>query len=76
MPLSAAVLEAIKNRDYNLKPVKLLGNTEKKRNDGFSSEIAEILARRISMGYAEESGKTEQESLVSIRSNGTITIYI
>ena len=74
MPLSAAFLDAIKNRNYNLKPVKLLGNIEKKENDGFSSEIAEILARRISVGYSEESEKAEQESLVSIRSNRTVYI--
>ena len=74
MPLSTAVLDAIKSKNYKLKPVKWLGKERKKVKDGFNLEMAEILARRISMGYTEENQNTEQESMVSYRSNCTVYI--
>ena len=74
MPLSTAVLDAIKSKNYKLKPVKWLGKERKKVKDGFNLEMAEILARRISMGYTEENQNAEQESMVSYRSNCTVYI--
>ena len=74
MPLSVAVLDAIKSKNYKLKPVKWLGKERKKIKDGFNLEMAEILARRISMGYTEENQNTEKESIVSFGSNCSVYI--
>ena len=70
MNLNTDVLDAIKNKTYHLKPVK---RNQKKRRQSSPPEdfnIAQILARRIAMGYGgiEEDNK----SLDSIKSNGSI----
>ena len=60
--LSVAVLDAIKNRAYNLRPVEKKDSDKKAKcvDDG----MAEILARRMAMGYKEDS--IMEESIISM----------
>ena len=60
--LSEAVLDAIKNRAYNLRPVEKKDSDKKVKcgDDG----MAEILARRMAMGYREDS--IREESIISM----------
>ena len=62
MNLSVAVLDAIKNRAYNLRPVVKKDSDKKAKcaDDG----MAEILARRMAMGYKEDS--IMEESIISM----------
>ena len=53
MHLSVAVLEAIKNKAYSLRPLEQMPYSKRhgiKRDLG----MAEIVARRMAMGYREE----------------------
>ena len=60
MSLSVAVLDAIKNKAYRLRPVEKIGSNKKaKPNDDLG--IGEILARRMAMGYGEEDILEEEE---------------
>ena len=52
MSLSVAVLDAIKNKAYRLRPVDKKDIKKVKPKDDFA--IGEIFARRMSMGYGEE----------------------
>ena len=53
MSLSVAILDAIKNIAYHLRPVKKVDvNKKQKPKDDF--RIGDILARRMAMGYGEE----------------------
>ena len=73
MSLSVAVLDAIKNKAYRLRPVENIGSNKKaKPNDDLG--IGEILARRMAMGYGEEDILEEEEvanenSFMSFRQN-------
>ena len=61
MSLSAAVLDAIKNKTYTLKPVE---RNIRKKESNEDHGIREILSRRMAMGYAEEENWEDQhESL-------------
>ena len=62
MNLSVAVLDAIKNKAYNLRPVEKKDSDKKAKcvDDG----MAEILARRMAMGYKEDS--IMEESIISM----------
>ena len=51
MELSGAVMDAIKNKTYNLKPVEKPAVKRKVRRENQDYNIGEILARRIAMGY-------------------------
>ena len=60
MSLSVAVLEAIKNKAYRLKPVeKIDSNGKNAPKDDLG--IGEILARRMAMGYGQEDSLDEEE---------------
>ena len=60
LSLSVAVLDAIKNKAYRLRPVENIGSNKKaKPNDDLG--IGEILARRMAMGYGEEDILEEEE---------------
>ena len=64
MNLSVDLLAAIKNQTYSLRPVKI---SKKKRRQSSPAEdynIAQILARRIAMGY----GGTEEDN-ISVKSD-------
>ena len=63
LSLSVAVLDAIKNRAYNLRPVEKKDFDKKVKcvNDG----MAEILARRMATGYREDS--IREESIISMK---------
>ena len=72
MSLSVAVLDAIKNKNYHLRPVekKDINKKQKPKND---FGIGEILARRMAMGYGEEDSMEEEgkdvteSSLLSVK---------
>ena len=66
MELSVAVLDAIKNKTYNLKPVKKPEVKRKARKENHDYNIGEILARRLAMGYGLEE---DARSIRSIRSD-------
>ena len=76
MNLSADLLDAIKNRTYRLRPVRI---TEKKRRQSSPAEdynIAQILARRIAMGYGEpEEDSRSVKSVDSCDSCGSINRF-
>ena len=58
MSLSVAVLDAIKNKAYHLRPVENKDIKKIKSKDYFA--IGEILARRMAMGYGEEDPMEEE----------------
>ena len=66
MSLSVAVLEAIKNKAYRLKPVEKT-DSKVKNLPKDDLGIGEILARRMAMGYdgQEESLEEEERSFIS-----------
>ena len=68
MNLSTDVLDAIRNKTYQLRPVK----TQKKRRQSsppVDFNIAQILARRIAMGYGGmEEDNQSIKSISSIKS--------
>ena len=68
MELSGAVMDAIKNKTYSLKPVEKPTVARKARRDPQDYNIGEILARRLAMGYSMEE---DSRSGRSIRSNST-----
>ena len=51
MKLNNETLDAIKNRRYQLRPVRIT-NQKKRRLSGSDCDIGQILSRRISMGYS------------------------
>ena len=60
MSLSVALLEAIKNKAYRLKPVeKTNSNLTTLPKDDLG--LGEILARRMAMGYGQEDSLEEEE---------------
>ena len=67
MFLSDSVLDAIKNKAYSLKPLK---REDKKKNTKSKEDlgIAQILARRMAMGYADiwEEEDAKENSIISI----------
>ena len=68
--LNNETLDAIKNRKYQLRPVRLNNNYQKKRRlsgSDLDCDIGQILSRRISMGYS-----TIEEDTVSIKSFSSI----
>ena len=67
MALSGAVLDAIKNRSYNLKPVDKVKVKRKARRDHPDYNIGEILARRLAMGYGMEEETGSNRSASSFR---------
>ena len=54
MDLSGAVMDAIKNKTYNLKPVEKSTVKKKVCRDNQDYNIGEILRRRLAMGYGME----------------------
>ena len=69
MNLSTDLLDAIKNKTYHLRPVKIAENKRRRNSPSEDFKIAQILARRIAMGYGgvEEEDKSDN-SLGSINS--------
>ena len=61
MSLSVAVLDAIKNKAYSLRPVEKKDIKKIKPKDDFA--ICEILKRRMAMGYGEEDIMEEEEDV-------------
>ena len=60
MHLSVAVLEAIKNKAYSLRPLEQMPYNKRhgiKRDLG----MAEMVARRMAMGYREEEENAEDD---------------
>ena len=72
MELSGAVMDAIKNKTYSLKPVQKHNGKRKLRREPQDYNIGEILARRLAMGYGMEE---DTRSARSIRSNSTIRSF-
>ena len=67
MALSEAVLDAIKNKSYSLKPIEnddRMKMTKPKEVLG----IAQILARRMAMGYTDiwEGEEVKDSSIISV----------
>ena len=91
MDLSGAVMDAIKNKTYNLKPVEKPAVKRKVRRANQDYNIGEILARRIAMGYGMDEDTLSARSirldlfshnihlllgiLSCFRSNGTIRSF-
>jgi hypothetical protein len=91
MDLSGAVMDAIKNKTYNLKPVEKPAVKRKVRRANQDYNIGEILARRIAMGYGVDEDTQSARSirldlfsrnvhlflgiLSCFRSNGTIRSF-
>ena len=78
MSLSVAVLEAIKNKAYRLKPVEKT-DSKVKNLPKDDLGIGEILARRMAMGYDGQEDSLEEEErsfishkLVYLKIHGTI----
>ena len=67
MTLSEAVLDAIKNKTYSLRPLKK-EDARKKRNSNQDLGISQILARRMAMGYKDiqEEEERKESSIISI----------
>ena len=63
MALSGAVLDAIKNKTYNLKPVEKIEVKRKVRRENQDYNIGEILARRLAMGYGMEEDARSTRSI-------------
>ena len=91
MELSGAVMDAIKNKTYNLKPVEKPAVKSKVRRANQDYNIGEILARRIAMGYGMDEDTRSARSirldlfrqnihlyvgiLSCFRSNGTVRSF-
>ena len=79
MKLNNDTLDAIKNRRYQLRPVRRNSVQKKRRlsesawdvRDVGMGDIAQILSRRISMGYS-----TIEEDTVSVKSFNSIRCVI
>jgi len=72
MKLNNETLDAIKNRRYQLRPVRIT-NQKKRRLSGSDCDIGQILSRRISMGYSTiEEDCVSIKSFSSIRSGGSL----
>ena len=79
MKLNNDTLDAIKNRRYQLRPVRRPSVQKKRRlsesawdvRDVGMGDIAQILSRRISMGYS-----TIEEDTVSVKSFNSIRCII
>ena len=79
MKLNNDTLDAIKNRRYQLRPVRRNSVQKKRRlsesawdvRDVGMGDIAQILSRRISMGYS-----TIEEDTVSVKSFNSIRCII
>ena len=67
MRLNNETLEAIKNRKYQLRPVRMMAPQKKRRMSTSDCDLGQILSRRISMGYS-----TIEEDTVSIKSFNSI----
>ena len=65
MNLSEAVLDAIKNKTYSLRP---LGKEDEKKKTKLKEDlgIAQILARRMAMGYADIWEEVKENSIISV----------
>ena len=63
MDLSGAVMDAIKNKTYNLKPVEKSNVKRKVHRDNQDYNIGEILARRLAMGYGMEEDASSVRSV-------------
>ena len=63
MDLSGAVMDAIKNKTYNLKPVEKSNVRKKVHRDNQDYNIGEILARRLAMGYGMEEDASSVRSI-------------
>ena len=63
MDLSGAVMDAIKNKTYNLKPVEKPAVKRKVRRANQDYNIGEILARRIAMGYGMDEDTRSARSI-------------
>ena len=78
MKLNNDTLDAIKNRRYQLRPVRRNSVQKKRRlsesawdvRDVGMGDIAQILSRRISMGYS-----TIEEDTVSVKSFNSIRYF-
>merc|ERR1712083_531158 len=78
--LNNETLEAIKNKSYQLRPVRVNGPAKNRNFSGGGSDgeqnIGQILARRISMGYSTlEEDNISIKSYNSIRSGGSVESY-
>ena len=62
MDLSGAVMDAIKNKTYNLKPVEKSNVKRKVCRDNQDYNIGEILRRRLAMGYGLEEDASSARS--------------
>ena len=79
MKLNNDTLDAIKNRRYQLRPVRRNSVQKKRRlsesawdvRDVGMGDIAQILSRRISMGYS-----TIEEDTVSVKSFNSIRYFV
>jgi len=73
--LREAVLDAIKNKAYSLRPLEK-ENPRKKMKCKEDLGIAEILARRMAMGYRDNTERMEmkEDSIVSTLSNETVYV--
>ena len=68
MTLSVSVLDAIKNKAYSLRPLEKEDAREKTKSKE-DLGIAQILARRMAMGYAdiwEEEEEVKENSINSV----------
>ena len=63
MDLSGAVMDAIKNKTYNLKPVEKCTVKKKVFRDNQDYNIGEILRRRLAMGYGMEEDASSVRSI-------------
>jgi len=72
MELSGAVMDAIKNKTYSLRPVQKQTVKRKMVREPQDYNIGEILARRLAMGYGMEE---DARSGKSIRSNSTMRSF-
>ena len=63
MELSGAVMDAIKNKTYSLKPVQKQTVKRKMVREPQDYNIGEILARRLAMGYGMEEDARSGKSI-------------
>ena len=63
LELSGAVMDAIKNKTYNLKPVEKPAVKRKVRRENKDYNIGEILARRMAMGYGMDEDTRSARSI-------------
>ena len=70
MNLSSDLLDAIKNKTYHLKPVKMIQKKRRQNSPPEDFNIAKILARRIAMGYGNI--EEDNKSIKSVDSNNSV----